>query len=162
MKHSRKILVTIFLCSICVISIHAQGAIPATGGNAAGSGGSVSYSVGQITYNTYSGTNGTVAQGVQQPFEISVVTGIEEAGEINLLLSAYPNPATDFVILKIGDYDEENLSYELFDVNGILLESKKIEGAETTIRFGNQRPSIYFLKVTDKGAVIKTFKIIKN
>jgi hypothetical protein len=162
MKHSRKILISIFLCSIWTFLIHAQGTIPTTGGNAAGSGGSVSYSVGQITYNTYSGINGSVAQGVQQPYEISVVTGIEEAAEINLMLSAYPNPATDFVILKVGNYENKNLSYGLFDVNGNLLENKKIEGTEINIQLVNLSPSVYFLKVTDKGTVVKIFKIIKN
>jgi hypothetical protein len=70
--------------------VHAQSTIPATGGNAAGNGGSVSYTVGQIVYTTVSGTNGSVAQGVQQPYEISVVTGIENK-EINLSCSIYSN-----------------------------------------------------------------------
>jgi hypothetical protein len=56
-------------------TIHAQEAIPAGGGNASGSGGSASYSVGQVVYTTNTGTNGSAAQGVQQPYEISVVSG---------------------------------------------------------------------------------------
>jgi hypothetical protein len=162
MKQARKILITFLLCNLFIVVIKAQETIPATGGNATGSGGSVSYSVGQITFSTFSGTNGSVAQGVQQPFEISVVTGIEEAGEVNLMLSAYPNPATDFVILKVVNYDSPNLSWELFDINGNILEKEKIEGTETTIRFENRSPSVYFLKVTDNNKMIKTFKIIKN
>ena len=162
MKQSKEILITIFLSCFLTVVSHAQGTIPATGGNASGSGGSVSYSVGQITYNTLSGTNGSVAQGVQQPFEISVVTGIEEAKGIDLILSAYPNPATDFVTLKVGNYDNSDLSYQLLDINGNLLENKIIEGAETTIPFGNRSPSVYILKVTDKNKVVKTFKIVKN
>jgi hypothetical protein len=43
------------------------------------------------------GTNGTAAQGVQQPYEISVVTAIEKALDILLEMVVYPNPATDFV-----------------------------------------------------------------
>jgi hypothetical protein len=162
MKQAREILITIFLCSFMTSLIHAQGTIPATGGNATGTGGSVSYTVGQITYNKFSGANGSVAQGVQQPFEISVVTAIEEARGIDLILSAYPNPATGFVTLKIGNYDNTDLSYELFDTNGNLLEIKKIKSEETSIQFENRSPSVYFLKVTDKNKVVKTFKIVKN
>jgi hypothetical protein len=162
MKQARKILVTIFLCSSLSTLICAQWTIPATGGNATGSGGSVSYSVGQITFYTFPGVNGSIAQGVQQPFEISVVTGTEEAKVIDIILSVYPNPATDFVTLKVGRYDNTNLSYELLDINGNVLENKKIEGEETTIHFGNRTPSVYFLKVTNKNKVVKTFKIIKN
>ena len=63
----------------------AQEAIPAAGSNAIGSGGSVSYSVGQVVYTINTGTNGSVAEGVQQPYEISVVVGIEQAKDINSL-----------------------------------------------------------------------------
>jgi hypothetical protein len=162
MKQEKRILIILFLCCFWTIVVLAQEAIPATGGNATGIGGSVSYTVGQIAYSTLSGTNGSVVQGVQQPFEISVVTGIEEANGIDLLVSAYPNPATDFVTLKVVNYDITGLSYGLFDISGNLLENKKIEGNEITIPFGNRSPSVYFLKVTDKNKVVKTFKIIKN
>ena len=133
-----------------------------TGGNASGSGGAVSYTIGQVVYTTNSSTAGTVTQGVQQPFEISVVTGIKEAFDISLEFVVYPNPATDFVKLIIENYDVENLRYRLFDIYGTLLQDKKIEGNETNIIMSNQVPSTYFLRVTDRNKVIKTFKIIKN
>ena len=89
------ILSSLLLLSIGMIGLDAQNTIPSSGGNASGSGGTVSYSIGQIVYTTNTGTNGTVAQGTQQPFEISVVTGIEEALNITLQCSVYPNPATE-------------------------------------------------------------------
>ena len=108
------------------LTIFAQNTIPATGGNASGSGGSVSYTVGQILNSTFSGTNGTVLQGVQQPYEISIVTGIEEAIGISLEIMAYPNPATDFIILIIKNYEVKNLSYQFYDINGSLLQDSKL------------------------------------
>ena len=144
------------------IAIQAQNAIPASGGNATGNGGSVSYTVGQVVYTKYTGTNGSVAQGVQQPYEISVVTGIVEAKGISLEIEVYPNPATDFVKLKIENYEVKNLRYQLFDINGSLIKDNKVEGNETSISMQNLLPSVYFLKVTDNNKVIKTFKIIKN
>ena len=77
MKHNLNFKCIMFLCSIFIASLQAQETIPATGGNASGSGGSVSYTIGQITYRTISGTNGAVTQGIQQPYEISVVTAVE-------------------------------------------------------------------------------------
>jgi hypothetical protein len=143
------------------IAIRAQNAIPASGGNATGSG-TVSYSIGQFVYTTNTGTNGTVAQGVQQPFEISVITSIEQAKDITLVCAAYPNPASDFLTLKVENYDTESLSYKLFDSNGKLLESKKVSGHETIISMANLLSSLYFLKVLDNQKEIKSFKIIKN
>ena len=143
--------------------LQAQEAILATGGEASGSGGSVSYSVGQVTYTTNTGTNGySAAEGVQQPFEISVVFGLEETNSINLDLSVYPNPATDVLNLKVDDYNNEKLSYQLYDIKGKLLEGKELTVSETQIQTNTLVPSTYFLKVIQESKVIKTFKIIKN
>jgi hypothetical protein len=141
--------------------IQAQNAIPATGGNASGDGGTASYSVGQVVYSTYTGTNGSVAEGVQQPYEISVVTSIEEAKDISLEIIIYPNPATEFIKLKIGNYEVENLRYQLYDIRGSLLQDNKIVDNETNIVMSNYESATYFLKVTDNTKLIKTFKIIK-
>jgi Putative metal-binding motif/Secretion system C-terminal sorting domain len=54
--------------------VHAQNGTVASGGNATGSGGSVSYSVGQVFYTTNSGSNGKASQGVQQVFDLIVPT----------------------------------------------------------------------------------------
>jgi len=143
-------------------TIQAQNAIPASGGNASGSGGTASYTVGQVVYTTNTGTTGSAAQGVQQPFEISVITAIEQAEYITLVCSVYPNPASDIITLKVENYDNENLSYRLYDINGIMLENKKITGNEIIILMGDLSPSVYFLKVIDNQKEIKTFKIIKT
>jgi len=162
MRQRRLKLSAVLLLGLGLIGLQAQEAIPATGGKASGSGGSVSYSVGQVIFTTNTGTNGSVAQGVQQPYEISVVTGIEEAIGINVSVSAYPNPVTEFLKLKVESYKNENLSYQLYDMNGRLLENKKITGNETSIAMSNHSPATYFLKITEGNKEVKTFKIIKN
>jgi len=117
---------------------------------------------GQVVYTTNTGTNGSVAQGVQQPFEISVVTGIEQTKGINLSVSAYPNPATDFLMLKVENYDNGNLSYQLFDMNSKLLQNKKVTSNQTSIVMSNLVPATYFVKVIQENKEVKTFKVIKN
>jgi hypothetical protein len=143
-------------------AIQAQNAIVSSGGNASGDGGTASYSVGQVVYSTYTGTNGSVAQGVQQPYEISVISGIEEAKDISLEIMVYPNPATDFLKLKIENYEVKNLRFQLYDIKGSLLQDNKIVDNETSIVMSTYESGIYFLKVTDKTKLIKTFKIIKH
>jgi hypothetical protein len=101
MRHKKIKLSAVLLLGLGLTGLQAQTSVNATGGDASGGGGSVSYSVGQVVYTTNTGANGSVAQGVQQPFEISVVTGIEEAKGINLSVSAYPNPTTDYLELKV-------------------------------------------------------------
>jgi hypothetical protein len=159
----------IALVAFCVFgfgtTLQAQNSISATGGNASGSGGTVSYSVGQVVFTTNTGTTGSVVQGVQLPFEISIVTGFEEATRINLMVSASPNPITDFLTLKVDASVTlliQSISYQLFDMSGKLLENKKIDGNQTNIIMSNRMPSTYILKVIQNNKEIKTFKIIKN
>ena len=147
---------------LCLAILQGQSTIPSSGGDATGSGGSATYTVGQITYKTFSGTNGTVAQGVQQPYEISVVTAVEEADGINLVCSVYPNPTSDLLTLKIGVNEIENLSYWLYEVNGNLIEVQKVLSPDTQISMGNRVSGTYFLKVTSGNTELITFKIIKN
>lgn len=159
MTNKRTILSLLVFC-LCLVIVQGQSTIPASGGNATGSGGSVSYTVGQVTYQTFEGTTGTFAQGVQQPYEISVVTAIENTEGIILEYKVYPNPAHGFIKLTIKPFDDGNFRYRLHDLNGILLKEKNIESEETEISLESFNPSMYFLKVLKDNQEVKVFKII--
>ncbi|NOZ46900.1 MAG: T9SS type A sorting domain-containing protein [Chlorobi bacterium] len=163
MMHKKLKLSTVLLFILGLTGLQAQEAILATGGNASGSGGLASYSVGQLVYSTNNGTNGnSISEGVQQPFEISVVSGIEQAKGINIECDVYPNPTSDFLTIKVDDFNNKNLLYQLFDIKGNLLESERISANENNISMENFVPETYILKVSDNNKEIKTFKIIKH
>lgn len=161
MKKS-KIFILLLLITLTQAKISAQESVNATGSNASGSGGSASYSVGQVVYTTSTGANGSMAQGVQQPYEVSVVTAIDEAIGINLSVSTYPNPTTDNLTLEIKNFEYSDLTYHLFDINGRLLQSEKITELQTEIIMGNLVTATYFVKVMQANREIKIFKIIKK
>jgi len=142
--------------------LHAQQVVTTAGGNATGSGGSASYSVGQIVYKTNSGSVGSVSQGVQQPYEISIVSVNEEENGVSLFLTSYPNPTTTSLTLKVGNYNFENLNYQLFDGNGRKILDNKIYQAETSITMEIFPVGSYFLKVSNGSREIQTLKIVKN
>lgn len=79
----------------------AHASVNATGGNANSANGSVSYSVGQVFYTTAFSTKGSISEGVQQPFEISVLSGLEDVAGIDLCYSVYPNPTSGKLTLKL-------------------------------------------------------------
>ena len=168
--------------------LHAQEVITTAGGDASGSGGSISFSVGQVVYTTNTGSNGSGAQGVQQPYEISALpgitntdvlkiakintsdpslllaTGILEEKLINLKCIAYPNPTNDILTLSFEYFVTmfDNLSYLLLDINGKLLENKNVKNINTNISMRDLVPATYFLNVIQGNISIKIFKIIKN
>lgn len=146
---------------LVIIDLQAQKTVPSTGGEATGTGGASSYTIGQVVYSNYTGTNGSVAQGVQQPYEISTTIGVKLV-EINLDLAAYPNPTQGALLLNIGNYNNEKLTYQLYDIQGKLLSSKQVIDSTTSIDMQNLPTSTYLLNVQDGNTLIKTFKIVKN
>lgn len=139
----------------------AQEAVTASGGEASGSGGSVSYSIGQVFYITHKGANGTVTEGVQQSYEITVLTAIEDV-DINLRAVVYPNPTTDYLNLLVDNIELSALNFQLFDNTGRILQNGKIMDRETNIAMSALVPATYFVRVVRGSTEVKTFKVIKK
>jgi hypothetical protein len=158
MKHEKTIMSVMFLL-LGLGRLNAQETPAAAGGEATGVGGTVSYSVGQVLYNTATGTNGSVGQGVQQPLEISTTVGIKETS-INLELSVYPNPTTNYLTLKVEK--TEGLTFQLHDLQGKVIENKAVSSTSTNISLEGQPTATYFLNVVKNNQLVKTFKVIKN
>lgn len=153
--------ILLFTLFLTLFSARSQQANIASGGNASGTTGTVSYSIGQIAYNSVSGTTGNVNQGVQQSFEI-VTLGNDDFPEIQLTMTVYPNPTTLNVSLKMQNQPLENMHYQLFDFAGKQIESKKITTNETQISLEKFASAIYLLNVSHENKLLKTFKIIKT
>jgi hypothetical protein len=143
------------------LTTQAQQATTSTGGNASGSGGTVAYSVAQIVYTTNTGSNGSVAQGVQHAFEIFTL-GIKETS-LNISLTAFPNPTTENLTLQISDYNNEKLSYQLIDMQGKQLRNGEITAQKTQINMNSLPTATYFINVVNQeNKKVKSYKIIKN
>jgi hypothetical protein len=162
-------LTIIFLFGVKLTDVRAQEAIPASGGSALGSGGSVTYTVGQTVYTTNSDATGSVAQGVQHPYEISIESESTHAQVVGISLqcSVYPNPVVDFLTLQIQYFVDEKITCYLYDVNSKLLLTQVIDKKETLLSMTNLAPATYYLKVVQmnkdlSALVTKTFKIIKK
>lgn len=140
---------------------NAQNGIVATGGNATNISGSVDFSIGQIAYKHINVAGGSVNMGVQQPWEV-IVLGADNFPSIVVEMSVYPNPTTDFVILKIEDLKTENLNCRLMDVSGKQIEETKISKAETHLLLNNLNTGSYILNIFRNNQIIKSFSIIKN
>jgi len=161
MRLTKLIILGLCLSGLGTFDLSAQSNTVTNGGEAIGGGGTVSYSIGQLDYVTATASSGTLTQGVQQPYEILLVTEIEEAS-IHSSISIYPNPTHDLIILKVEGNNIESISYQLYDIQGKLLLIKEATGEQTTILMNEFVNGIYIIKIIDNDTIIKSVKIIKN
>jgi hypothetical protein len=141
-------------------AIFAQKGTVTTGGVATGAGGTVTYTIGETNYVTATGSGGLVTQGLQQPYEIFAM--VATSTELNVNLSLYPNPTSEYVIINVEGGNTDNLRYELYDMDGRLLATSKMESNETNILMREYASATYFVKVINNKNESKNFKINKN
>ena len=153
-------IIALLLFIFCLNNAYTQKIILSGGGEASGSTGIVSYSIGQIAFMTLTGAEGVVTEGVQQPYEI-LFNGLNEPG-LSLECAAYPNPATSFVKLKIENHEIKNLSYRLYTLNGLILKENLIKEKETIIPMDELMAGTYLLTVSENEIAVNSYKIIKK
>ena len=156
-------LIAFVIFSVITVSLFAQSAVVPTGGTASGTGGTVTYTVGQIADQKVEGGGRYIIEGVQQPYEIQVV-GVNSYPGINLSAVVYPNPTVDKVVLSIRDYEipSTGLTLQIYDLNGKFLKMMVIKDADTEIDFSGYAAATYQLRVVNEKQLLKTFKVVKN
>ena len=139
----------------------AQEAFVSSANEATGTGGSLSYSVGQLITSSQTADNTTIDVGIQLPLQIFTLSN-PEVKSVQLTAKAFPNPSTDFVVLSLLDLGFEGMQYALYNLNGGLVSEASISEAETTVDLRELAAGTYVLHVTQSLKDIKTFKIIKK
>jgi hypothetical protein len=151
----RTISTTLLFTSLIFGAVGQQNAVSA-GGNASGTGGSVSYSVGQVDYINSSGSNGNSNEGVQQPYEFFQEVGLDE----EIIISAvYPNPTTDIIQIEFENAAQRKL--ELFDQNGKLVLHSTCSDSNTSLDLSALAKGSYMLSVY-RDQKTQTIKLIKH
>jgi len=185
-KQMRKKILLVVVFILPIIGLLAQTQVTAGGGEASSSAGIVSYSVGQVAYQSYITSNGTIAEGIQQAYEISTLIGIEDKTISLVQVVLYPNPVTDYLILSVKTQDiasqkpqdvafqqtqdiasqqyitSQQLQFQLYDLQGKLVQSQKLTDSETQINMRGYVPSTYYIKVTLENKLVEEFKVVKN
>ncbi len=153
------------ICSLlfllCSTLLTAQESVNTSGGGAQSATGSVAFSVGQVVYTYHQGSGGSVAQGVQQPYKIEP-SGLQDENSA-IQLSVYPNPTQDIVYLEIKEFQNTRIQYQLYTIDGGLIEEKTALSSMNEINLLAFPSAAYVLRVTDeKNKIIKSYKISKN
>ena len=97
---------------------------------------------------------------MEQAYEIYSV-GIKETA-LNISLSVFPNPTSDFLTLKVEDYNNETLFFYLLDEQGKLILIEQIKNQNTQLSMSTLARGSYFINIVQTNKKIQTFKVIKN
>ena len=168
----KKKLNTLLLLFIFVQNFFSQTLVTSAGGvSVKGKGGSFDFVIGQTLSNTNVGSSGTEFQGVlQSTYEIKIISDVDPSKLILLSCSVYPNPTTNYFILKVLDADKFVFHATLFDINGKMLFNKVVVNTESPFSLQDYLKGNYLLNVyktsstynEEKQVLVKQFKIIKK
>lgn len=150
----------VILCSAASHS-YAQSAAVVGGGDAKGPTGTSSFTIGQAAIGASTATPGSVSEGIQQPYTIKVIAG-EGEPNIDVTITAYPNPATTVVNVKITRDDRETFSCQLLDVGGRLVARQDVKDVVTTLPLNERASGAYTVQVMQGNNIVKSFNIIKK
>lgn len=156
-----KIHLSLIIILLFNYSVQAQESVNGSGGEATGTGGTASYSVGQVVYQTHTGTSNSEAQGVQQPYEISVISSTTTIKDKDFNCKVYPNPSVEYLIIELEELSKD-MQYALYSVDGKLLKSSMISDQKSSLSMQEYVPATYLLELKKGDENIQTFKIIKN
>ena len=130
----------------------------AAGANASSAEGSISYSIGQMDFSNVSSSNGSVNQGVQQPFEFFVSSVLEFGNENSF--SIFPNPTNE--ILNISQsFFSEKIEMRLLDMSGRLVLSDQLNAPQHQIDLRTLSQGVYNLTLIKNNQILTSFKVIK-
>jgi len=122
-------------------------------------GNQVSWTIGELVTVTAEMPEKHFTQGFHQPY-INVTDIIDH--QPSFLVNIFPNPATDYLFIKLETIRKGN-RYQLIDVKGKLLLNEPIVNTEITLPFYSYSTGVYFLVFINKeNEKLKTYKIQKS
>lgn len=157
MKHPITLLLVFGTC----LTGFSQANTVSAGGDASGSGGTSSYSIGQIDYISSMSSTGKMDQGNQQPYELYLLNLTDE-DQNHFTLTIGPNPTFDKLNLSLQGDVQEDLYFEIVDVEGRILHAKIKLLKEQTIRMDHIASGNYFLTVYKNTDIVKSYQLIKT
>lgn len=127
--------------------LYSQSSIISSGGDAVGTGGWASISIGQVFDNSWSNTTFFIQEGIQQNLLFDTDGLIEM--EFNKIL-IYPVPALNEISLDFKELDDV-YKYELFSIDGVVKDKGDVSINNPSINLERLASGEYFLILyTDK------------
>lgn len=150
----------VFVLFLLPVLSHSQTLSPEVVGSSgdyySASPGQLSWTLGELSIETYNGSSNQLTQGFHQP-ENGVVS-INQFDDV-LQINAYPNP---FKTILTIESKSENIRISVYDALGnIVLNDSIIDPGPKQLDFTTLESGIYLLKFSDNSGILATTKVQK-
>jgi len=135
-----------------------QNAVSSTGGHFKTTGGSTSFTVGQVAYVLKKGTSSYLNEGVQQVYT-KKTTPIEELVYLKEV-QLYPNPTQEIMTLILSSMEDVQVRYTIMDYLGKEIKNGNILSEKSEISLRDLPSGNYFISLKSKKE-IRIFKMVK-
>jgi hypothetical protein len=135
-----------------------QNALSAAGGYLKTTGGSTSFTVGQVAYVLKKGTGSYLNEGVQQVYT-KKTTPIEELVYLKEV-QLYPNPTQETMTLILSSKEDIQVRYTIMDYLGKEIRNGNILSEKSEISLRDLPSGNYFISLKSKKE-IRIFKMVK-
>ena len=153
----RKQLYTLLLGFWCIGAFaQTHDLIATSGASFQNSTGHISYSIGECITPTLTSSSAILTQGFLQA---GLRTGVPVINQSEILMTVYPNPVTDLLILQMDD--PHGFDYVLSDILGSVIERRSVLNERTEIDFSTMKPAVYILRVSKQNEELRLFQIVK-
>lgn len=151
------LLPAVLLC--CVLPAYAQQSATTSGGDATGTGGTVSWTLGQPAYEPTTTSTGSVYRGVQQPYEWLVTAA---PGHTAPTVALWPNPTADGITLQWSDAAHGPARYTIHAANGALVAEGRFADHTANLTLGHLSTGTYTVQVYQAEQHTTTLTVIKQ
>lgn len=139
---------------------YSQTSINSGGSYSKNSSNSISFSIGQLNFQTNSRGGVSQIQGIQQPFEINELS-LKSKENQRISVKLFPNPTSANIIIIIEDRRDIEYLGSLYDKIGKKLKEVGIKNNYSTINMTELPKGLYILKIISKDKE-SSFQILKN
>ena len=151
-------LITMAICTLFFSGLRAQEVISAAGNHAENEGIQISWTLGEPVIETAVRSSSMLTQGFHQSkLSVTPVFLLVE----NNRISAYPNPASEAVYIQFFEMPQQNTVAELYAPDGKLTKQMVLTGELNRLNVTDLPSGEYFLRILQKNAMVKSFKVIK-
>jgi hypothetical protein len=157
MRTRPTLLLALLLC--CTTHAHAQQTAATSGGDATGTGGMVSWTLGQSAYEPTTGSGGSVYRGVQQPYEWLITA---TPGHTAPTVALWPNPTADGITLQWSDNAQGPARYTVQSADGALVGEGRFDGSTAYLALGHLSAGTYSVQVYQAEQRTTTLTVIKQ